>query len=356
MQALLPFTIAFFATVAFVLLSRPVAQRWGWLDSPGHLKSHQEPTPLVGGPAIFVGITLAVVFAGPKLGANHLLFNMLPLLLLGLVDDIWELRPFSRLIVQVAVILQMILVHQASFISLGNLFGSGDIALGALTIPFTVFAMVGLMNAINLADGMDGLAGGYAAVALGLLALAATTLGANGLLITLLISLGAVLGFLVFNLRHPWRARASIFMGDSGSLILGLVLGAVTYKITQRPVSFMPPVVALWIFALPLMDTVAIMIRRIAQGKSPLSGDRQHLHHLMSEAGFSHGQAVAVLLAAALLSGVAGLVAWQLGVPEWAMMAAFLLASGAYLWFTFYPSKTVARLSTLHLKAVQKPG
>jgi UDP-GlcNAc:undecaprenyl-phosphate/decaprenyl-phosphate GlcNAc-1-phosphate transferase len=341
-QPIISLLVAFLATIAFILVSRPLAHRWGWLDLPSTLKTHQDPTPMIGGPAIFVGIALAVAYSGATLGANHLLLDVFPLLLLGLVDDIWKLRPSSRLIIQVAVVAQIIIVHSASFVSLGDLFGTGNIYLGVWTIPFTLFAMVGLINAINLSDGMDGLAGGYSFIALLLLALVAGSLGAENLLITLLICLGAVSAFLLFNLRHPWRARASIFLGDSGSLILGMVLGIVAWKITQRPGPHMPPVVALWIFALPLMDTVAIMIRRMAQGKSPLQGDRQHLHHLLQDAGFSHGQGVAVLLLAALACGVFGIAAWQLGVPDYWLMAGFLLASLVYLWCTFHPARTVA--------------
>jgi UDP-GlcNAc:undecaprenyl-phosphate/decaprenyl-phosphate GlcNAc-1-phosphate transferase len=290
---------------------------------------------------------LAIAYAGSALGVNHLLLDIFPLLLLGLVDDIWKLRPSSRLIIQVAVVAHMILAHQGTILSLGNLLGTGNIYLGFLAIPFTLFALVGLINAINLSDGMDGLAAGYSFVALALMAAVAYFLGASGLLTTLAICLGAIGAFLIFNLRHPWRARASIFLGDSGSLLLGMVLGVAVYKITQRPGAHMPPVVALWLLALPLMDTVAIMIRRMARGQSPLKGDRQHLHHLLTDAGFSHGQGVAVLLVTSLVCGLAAIAAWQLGVPEPVLMLLFLAVFLAYLWFTFHPARTVAGAAAL---------
>jgi UDP-GlcNAc:undecaprenyl-phosphate/decaprenyl-phosphate GlcNAc-1-phosphate transferase len=334
------------------MVCRPLANRFGWLDHPGGIKVHEAPTPLIGGPAIYLGIVLAIAYAGSALGVNHLLLDIFPLLLLGLVDDIWKLRPSSRLIIQVAVVAHMILAHQGTILSLGNLLGTGNIQLGFLAIPFTLFALVGLINAINLSDGMDGLAAGYSFVALALMAAVAYTLGATGLLTTLAICLGAIGAFLIFNLRHPWRARASIFLGDSGSLLLGMVLGIAAYKITQRPGAHMPPVVALWLLALPLMDTVAIMIRRMARGQSPLKGDRQHLHHLLTDAGFSHGQGVAVLLATSLICGGAAIVAWQLRVPEPVLMLLFLAASLAYLWFTFHPARAVAGAAALRRRMV----
>jgi len=137
------FVISLIFTVVFILTLRPHAGRFGLLDYPGDHKVHSEPTPMIGGPAIFVGVTVALFLAAPSDVALKLFMDMSPLLLLGLVDDIWKLRPMSRLIIQVAVVTQMMIVHNTAFVQLGFLVGSNHLVyLNQLSIPFTIFALV----------------------------------------------------------------------------------------------------------------------------------------------------------------------------------------------------------------------
>ncbi|MDG4582835.1 MAG: MraY family glycosyltransferase [Candidatus Competibacter sp.] len=264
-----------------------------------------------------------------------LLAGMTLLTLIGLYDDLHSLRPASRFLFQIGAILLMALEGNVTLASLGNLFGWGNVLLGDFTIPFTVFAMVGIINAFNMIDGLDGLAGGLALLAtlcMIVLNLLAPTGGASiGVLSVLAL---AITGFLCFNLRHPWRARAGVFMGDAGSTMLGFVLGWFLVDLSQGREAAMAPVTAIWIMALPLMDTIAVMTRRIRAGHSPFTADRQHLHHLLLGLGLTDGRVGAILLVAAALAAAAGVLAWWLGVPESWQFYAFLAAFALYYRFT----------------------
>lgn len=126
-------------------------------------------------------------------------------------------------------------------------------------------------------------------------------------------------------------------MGDSGSLVIGLLLGWVLIELTQNvDGKRMPPVVALWLLAIPLIDTVAIMTRRIIRGRNPFQADREHIHHLLQVAGFSHAQTVAILLIFAALWAALGILAWHLDVPRSIMLLAFIALFLAHLWITFH--------------------
>jgi len=161
-----------------------------------------------------------------------------------------------------------------------------------LSIPLTVFFLVGVTNAINLADGLDGLAGGTTFLCLGALAILSHS---SGQLVTAALSLafaGAILGFLRFN-TFP----ASIFMGDAGSQLLGYAVGALSLRATQSGTSAVSAATPLLLLALPIMDTLSVMVQRISEGRSPFSPDKNHIHHKLLALGFSHHEAVMVIYA-----------------------------------------------------------
>lgn len=351
------FLIPFISCLILLLALRPVALRFGFVDRPEPSKLHANAVPLVGGIAIFAAIAITFLYLDPQRGGRPLFFDLLPLLLLGVVDDIWRLRPLSRLIVEVAVVTQLVLAHGVVLVTLGDLFGTGPVSLGWLSIPFTVFAFVGLLNAINLVDGLDGLAAGLVSIALVLLLMVAARLGVGGSVVMLgVATLGALLAFLMLNLRHPLNKQAKVFLGDAGSLILGMILGAVLFKLTQRPSggATMPATLALWVVALPLLDTCSVMIRRLANGKNPFSGDRQHLHHLLLEAGFAHGQATVLILIVASVLGVSAVLAWFGGCPEWLLGTAFVCLALAYLAWVFNPDRAIRSLEGVRMRLMDR--
>lgn len=252
--------------------------------------------------------------------------------MLGLLDDLRDLPARLKLVWQVCSAL-IIVTPGASYLdSLGNLFGTGMVELGALAPLFTVFAIVGLINAVNMSDGIDGLAGGLVVSTLLWMSILALLNGRPRMILELLLLLAVTLGFLFFNLRTPLRHKATVFMGDTGSMMLGACLAWYAIHLTQTPSTTTgattPPVVLLWVLGLPVLDTVVLMLRRIRSGRSPFSAGRDHMHHIWTHAGFSIAQTTVFLMAVNLLLGAIGVLGWQAGVPEWLLLAGYI---GAFL-------------------------
>jgi len=324
---------AFLCSIGLIALLIKPARVLGWIDPPSDRKHHRNPIPLVGGVAMCVAFCASILLLAERPHAfTVLLICMTQLTLVGLYDDLFSLRPTLRFLFQIGAILLMMLAGNVALTSLGDLFGWGNILLDNFTIPITIFAVVGVINAFNMIDGLDGLAGGLALLAtlcliiLNLLA----PIPESGILGALSVLALVIAGFLCFNLRHPWRTRASVFMGDAGSTMLGFVLGWFLVYLSQGQEAVMAPVTAIWIVALPLMDTVAVMTRRIRAGRSPFAADRQHLHHLLLGLGLTDGRTCAILLAVATLAAAGGILAWQLGVPEHWQFYTFLAAFALY--------------------------
>jgi UDP-GlcNAc:undecaprenyl-phosphate/decaprenyl-phosphate GlcNAc-1-phosphate transferase len=316
MRLILALSLAAISTAfALIFLSR-LAEPLGLIDHPGGRKDHDHPVPLVGGLgmfAAFVGTTI-VLGLGPSEG--YLLLAVTVIMVIGLLDDLKDLRPIPKFVAQVVACLVMIYGAGVELRSVGDLVGFGSIGLSIFWMPLSVFAVVGVINAINMMDGMDGLAGLMSLVAtIGFAAVAASS-GLSDQFLVLVMLAGALLAFLVFNLRFPWQPRARVFLGDAGSMLLGFMLALFAIDLTQGPGRTFPPICALWIVLLPLADTVSLIVRRLSTGRSPFVADRQHIHHLLRVLGFSYGQTVLALVLVSGLFGLVGLLGWRLGVPE----------------------------------------
>lgn len=342
-------------SIGFVALSTKVAGRLGWVDRPDDRKQHRHPVPLTGGVAMCAAFCLSLPLASDKPDAYPVLLACLVVLaLVGAYDDLRSVQPATRFLFQIVAVLLMTFNGQVLLSNLGNLLGWGSISLGEFAIPFTLFGIVGVINAFNMIDGLDGLAGGVALIVIGwLLALNLTAPvpdhhASNALLILAMV----VIGFLCFNLRHPWRIQASVFMGDSGSTMLGFALGWFLVSLSQDregQAAVMTPMTAVWVLAVPLLDTVTVMIRRLRARQSPFNADRQHLHHLLLNYGYPDGQVTMMLLAGALITGAIGMAAHQLDVPEFVQFYGFL---GAFL--LYYQATTHIWLR--HLVRLQAGG
>jgi UDP-GlcNAc:undecaprenyl-phosphate/decaprenyl-phosphate GlcNAc-1-phosphate transferase len=203
--------------------------------------------------------------------------------------------------------------------------------LGRWALLFTLFGVIGVINAFNMIDGLDGLAGGTALIATGWLVVVCLSAPTNHPddLGALLVLAAVLAGFLVFNLRGPWRSRASVFMGDAGSTMLGFVLSWFLIHLSKGDQAVMAPITAVWILALPLLDTLTVMTRRIIAGQNPFAADRQHVHHLLLGRGLTDAQVTATLLVLTFVTGGLGVLAHWLAVPHclqfYAFGAAFLL-------------------------------
>lgn len=296
-------------TLVALWLLQPVAYRLQLLDVPKGRKDHARPTPITGGAAMAFGIVLVgSVYLEPDTAFLGFAVPALLLVVVGLLDDKFDLRWYWRILAQTVAALLMVELGGVQVEQLGPVFGLEEMSLGALSVPFTVFATVGLINAVNMVDGADGLAGCLVMVALVMLACAAVYSGNGPMAQNLMILIGGVLAFLLCNLRFPWRSSARLFMGNAGSAFLGFVIAWASFRLTQNSHHPVSPVLALWFVPIPVMDTLVLMVRRLREGRSPFAADRSHIHHLMIDAGFGPTQAA---IALALFSLACGLVAGQ---------------------------------------------
>ena len=259
---------AFLLSVVVIFIMVKIAPRIGLVDVPTERKNHEGRIPLVGS-GVFLAVCVTSILLQPSpRGTLDFLIGMALIVLLGIIDDVVDLRASVKFAAQCAIVALMVLPNDFLIRNAGAILADRPLLLLQWAAPVTIFAVVGMINAVNLIDGLDGLAGGVSFVALIWFAIAAAVLGLPEELPLILVLAFGVLGFLVFNFRHPWRARAAVFLGDAGSMMLGLALAFVAITLTQRSSHPLPPITALWICALPVIDTLSLMIRRLAAGQS----------------------------------------------------------------------------------------
>jgi UDP-GlcNAc:undecaprenyl-phosphate/decaprenyl-phosphate GlcNAc-1-phosphate transferase len=328
---LAPPLLACFLTALLIVLLRRPAQRLRLLDHPGGRKRHRESVPVTGGIALALGFFLALVtFSGALAEFAVFLALMAVLAVVGVVDDLVEASPRGKLGVQLLAAVLMTTWGEHRLVDLGDLFGRGPVRLDGGSIPFTVFATLAVVNGINMLDGLDGLAGGLVAVMLGYLGVFAFWLGEAESTTVIVTLLGAVGGFLLFNLPHPWRGARRTFMGDAGSLVLGFAVAWFTIDLTQHREIAVPPVVMLWVVGLVLFDLFTVTVRRVLRRRSPVAADRAHIHHLLQRCGLSGPGTWTLLIAANALLGAIGAFGWRAGVSEPVLFAAYLALGAVY--------------------------
>ena len=335
-QSFLGAGTAFIAASALIPMLNGPAQRIGLTDDPCHRKRHFGSVPLTGGLAMFLAVILAMLVKGNNLvNYSSLLAGMTVLLILGMIDDRREVRALIKLMVQIGVASMAVLWGGMELTQLGALLGPGygPVGLGPFSVPFSIACIVFLINVVNMADGVDGLAGGTGFLFFAGLAVIAWLGSAPPSLITVSITMAAATaGFLVWNMRFPFRDRASGFMGDAGSMMLGFAAAWLAIAVaTHGGRDSVYPVSVAWLLLIPAMDTVALTFRRISQGKSPMAPDRSHLHHLLSRSGFSVTATVGLIHLAVVVTGLLGIAGWMLGLPEWLM---FAVAAAAFVGYT----------------------
>ncbi len=345
-----PALLAFVGAVVAMWALVRLAPKLGLLDHPEGRKDHAMPTPVVGGVAMLLGCIAVLPFTlplSPQIGA--LFAAALIVVAIGAYDDRNELGWQWRLGWQAVAGLLLALWGDARVEELGSAFGIVGLNLGVFSIPFTIFATVGLINAMNMIDGADGLAGSLALAALAMLAAAAVYAGNDRLAERVLIVCGALVAFLLWNLRFPWRKRASAFMGDAGSGLLGLVIAWVAFRLTQNPGHPVNPVLALWVLPIPVMDCLVLIVRRLQERRSPFAAGRDHIHHLMTDAGYSPMQIVAGLVLFSLCTGLLAGQAMRLDVPNPLLLGIFLLLCVGWYLLTRRREHAVALLRHLHV-------
>jgi UDP-GlcNAc:undecaprenyl-phosphate GlcNAc-1-phosphate transferase len=333
-------TLAFVLTTLFVLFLRPLAARIGLVDIPNERKVHIGKVPLVGGIAIFFAIFVAhvssLIFApisdvvvdyGTFYTAGGLL------LVVGMIDDFHQVSPTNRLISEIIGALLICLSAGAIIYDLGNLVpGVNSVELGVLAIPFTVFCTVGVINAINMSDGLDGLAGGLTLVTIIGFIVATLVFGSGDDLLFLSCLAASICAFMLFNVTVPGVRRALIFLGDSGSMFLGLAIAWIAIRFSQGPDAVISPAATLWFVALPIYDSVCMTGRRILRKRPIFGADKEHLHHVFLLAGFTVTETVMIMAGLAAVGVSVGLLGTIYSVADWILAISFLIIGLLYFW------------------------
>lgn len=321
----------FLFTTLFLFFARKVARYIGLVDKPNFRKRHQGLIPLVGGISVFAGICFTFLFADYYIPHSRLYLGCASVLVLvGALDDRFDISVKIRAAVQAVIAIVMIVVGKLYLSSLGYIFGSWEMVLGPFGYLLTLFAVWAAINAFNMVDGIDGLLGGLSSVSFAAIGIILWLDGQTSIAMWCFAMIAATLPYILLNLGVLGR-RYKVFMGDAGSTFIGFTVIWILLETTQGQNSPISPVTALWIIAIPLMDMVAIMYRRLRKGMSPFSADRQHIHHLIMRAGFTSRQAfVLITLAAAILAGIGVVAEYTRILPEWMMLVLFLLAFFLY--------------------------
>ena len=254
------------------------------------------------------------------------------LIVLGPLDDRYDLSFKSRLVVQAGISLAMILIGYKSLHYLGAMFTDSALVIPAyISYIVTIFAVIGAINAFNMVDGIDGLLGSLASVTFSALGLMFYLAGNITLATFCLLFVSAMLPYIMLNLGFPFGRRFKVFMGDAGSMFIGFTVIWLLIDASQgQDKLVIRPVTALWFIALPLMDMVCIMTRRIRKGQSPFKPDREHLHHICQRIGLSSSLSLFVIcLLASLMAGV-GILSELNNVSESIMFFSFLVVFAIY--------------------------
>jgi UDP-GlcNAc:undecaprenyl-phosphate GlcNAc-1-phosphate transferase len=325
--ALTAFCFAFIAIKVF----KPIAIDVGLVDKPNARKHHDGQVPLIGGISIFVAVLAASLLWLPNtLELRMYLIASAMMVFIGAVDDKFDLKVRIRIIGQLIVASLMIYGVGGYISNLGNLFGLGDVLLGPLGIIFTYIGIIVVINAFNMVDGIDGLIGSLSLNTFASIAILFIISGQNDYISYPLILATATIPYLIFNLGLALKTK-KIFMGDAGSMFIGLsVIWLLTMGTQNDHVSFRP-VTALWICAVPLMDMLAIVVRRYKNGKSPFKPDRDHLHHILQRVGYNTRQTLVIISIFAVVMSVIGLAGEYFAIPEVIMLTGFTFTFACYV-------------------------
>ena len=298
-------------------------------------KFHKRPTPLTGG----LGILIALLVSGKLyIDLNNLtgylpeftfqlMVISIPLLILFLIDDFKDLEPIYRILIQVFLSIYMIISTGVYLETLGNLFGLGDINLGVFSIPVTIFCVVGIMNAFNMMDGINGLCSGCAMIALMLIGFF------SGLIYDsmLVLIIGSMIGFVLFNMGIFGKKRG-VFLGDSGSNLVGFWVAWIAIYASQSEIYSIQPITVLWFVAIPLLDCIGLIYSRTKKGRSWSDAGRDHIHHKLMKM-FSPKGTLLIILLITSFTGIFGILI-EFYLSSYISTYLFLIYAFVYYLFT----------------------
>jgi UDP-GlcNAc:undecaprenyl-phosphate GlcNAc-1-phosphate transferase len=322
---------AFLATLIGIYCLAPLTHKVGLTDKPDERKHHHGVIPLVGGIVIYaVMVCTALLVVQVTIELMYFLVAAGLVVFTGVLDDRFSISFKLRFIVQAIAALIIIYGVGDVLTSFGDIFGLGEMRLGYLSTPLTILGFLAVINAFNMLDGMDGLAGGISLVAfIGLyFATGSQVSDSSQLIISLFI--GALLAYQMFNLDLFPKHLPKVFMGDAGSTLLGFVICAFLIRYSQNTKSIFSPVLALWLVAIPLMDMMSTFIRRLRHGKSPFYPDRTHIHHIFMRSGFTKSATLLIIMLSSCLLAIIGLILEQLQAPSWLSFGLFIFLGILY--------------------------
>jgi len=338
--------ISIIASVAINSILRNYAQSNNILvDIPDRSrKFHSRPTPLTGGTGIFIALMLSGKLYIDLNNLNgyipeftyYLMVASLPLLLLFLIDDYKGLKASQRLLIQVGLSFFMIYTTGIQLETFGNLLGFGNISLGILSIPITIFCVVGIMNAFNMIDGVNGLCSGCAIISLLLMGFHSGFIYDS----MLVLIIGSMIGFLIFNLRIFGKKRG-VFLGDSGSNLIGFWVAWSAIYCSQNTIYGCEPITMIWFVAIPLLDCVGLIFARLKKGVSISSAGRDHIHHKLMNRYSPEGTLVIILIIS-LITGLIGIFLNSI-YSSWVSTYVFIIYATCYYLYAYYykPTKKI---------------
>ena len=317
---LVPFFVAFIATLWVHPKVLKIAILKNLVDNPDERKLQRRPVPVMGGLAVFFGIVVGIcssqtVFFSP--GVFVLISAMVIMLYVGTIDDILSLSPYTRFAVEIAVVAFIMLVNNNGINNFWGLWGIDEISMW-IAAPLTIFAAVGIINAVNLIDGVNGLSSGFCFMASVMFAVIFFLSGNTVMMILATSAAGAIIPFFLHNV---FGYNTRMFIGDGGTLVIGTMMsmfvinilrsGSLSAHLAANGVGLIPFTLA--VLAVPVFDTLRVMSARILRGTSPFNPDKTHLHHLFIELGFSHIGTTVSILSLNFLVIVTWFIAYKLG-------------------------------------------
>ena len=316
------------------------------VDNPDARKLQRNPVPAMGGVAVFFGIVIGICSSQMML-SNHnvfvLLAAMLIMLYIGTIDDILDLSPTTRFIIEILVVSWIMYTNSISINSLEGIWGLNELSAW-VSYPLTIFASVGIINAINLIDGVNGLSSGFCFIASVLFATMFYSVGDHAMAIIASSAAGAIIPFFFHNV---FGYKSRMFIGDGGTLLMGIMMSAFVISIIDKQSSctihsntgMSMTAFVLAVLAIPVFDTIRVMFSRILRGTSPFHPDRTHLHHLFINLGFSHAGTTISILTMNSIIVMSWFATYKAGAPK-DMQLYTVIALGGLVTFIFYKYAT----------------
>ena len=339
---ILPTLLAFLGTLWIHPKILKISIMKNLVDNPDARKLQRNPVPVMGGIAVFFGIVIGICSSQTMLDDStvfRLIAAMLIMLYVGTIDDILDLSPFIRFFIEILIVGWLMYVNRASINSLWGLWGVTEIPLW-LSGPLTIFAAVGIINAINLIDGVNGLSSGFCFMASVMFAIIFHKSGNSVMTIIAISAAGAIVPFFLHNV---FGNSTKMFIGDGGTLVIGTMMSMFVISILNtdskcsefaaRGMGLVPFTLA--VLSIPVFDTLRVMTTRIINKKSPFSPDKTHLHHLFIELGFSHIGTTLSILTINFLIVIAWFMSYKLGAPV-DIQLYIVIGISIFVTFVFY--------------------